>query len=120
MDEVYSAMNALNEIMTLVGSAKKISQDCLQPDAVAVMEAAMQHLRNASYIKTRLTANGIDVMKSLADAVPMAEMKNYTAVGRDFGTLMRKIVLSRQSGLHPMVLPEGMPKAQAEALVGEQ
>jgi hypothetical protein len=120
MNEVLQGLNALNEIMTLVSSASKISHDCLQPDAIAVMEAAMQHLRNATYIKTRLTANGIDVMKSLADAVPMAEMKNYTAVGRDFGTLMRKIVLSRQSGLHPMVLPEGMPKAQAEALVGEQ
>jgi hypothetical protein len=52
-------------------------------------------------------ANGIDIAKVLADSVPAYQMGNFKDVGKDFGTLLRKILLSRVSGPNELVLPEG-------------
>merc|ERR1719183_900125 len=80
------------------------------------MNKTIDHLRNPAYVKGRMLANGIDIAKVLADAIPAWEDNRLLDVGHDFGTLLRKILLSRNTGPVRMVLPEGMQANE----VGEQ
>jgi hypothetical protein len=80
------------------------------------MNKTIDHLRNPAYVKGRMLANGIDIAKVLADAIPAWEDNRLLDVGHDFGTLLRKILLSRNTRPVRMVLPEGMQANE----VGEQ
>merc|ERR1719502_2349518 len=60
----------------------------------------------------RFIANGIDIAKVLADSIPSYEEGNFKKVGGDFGTLLRKILLSRNTKAAEMVVPEGENKAE--------
>jgi len=113
---VMMLMSGAGQVVELATSTQNLIRGCVRADAVAVMNKTMDHLKNPVYVKGRLLANGIDIAKVLADAIPAWEHNRLLEVGDDFGTLLRKILLSRNSGPVRMVLPEGMQANQ----VGEQ
>lgn len=106
----WKIVSAGMQVIKIVQSVQDLVRGCVQADAIAVMNSTLHHLQNPIYVKGRLLANGIDIAKCVAAAIPAYEAENFQGVGRQFGTLMRKILLSRNSGTVEMVLPEGLPK----------
>lgn len=105
-------ISGLSQVMQVVTTVQNLLKGCIRSDSVAVMQATFKHLRNPQYVQNRFLANGIDIARVFADAIPAYEAGNFEKVGGDFGTLLRKILLSRNSGTAAMVLPEGMQKQE--------
>jgi hypothetical protein len=94
-----------------------LGQGCVQDDTMNVLKASLNHLKNVTYVQTRLQANGIDIMRVVADAAPQIRAKNFYNVGKDFGTMLRKILLSSNNVSPKMVLPNGMTKDDVGPLI---
>jgi hypothetical protein len=110
--EVLNGVSAIGEVMSIVSHVHKIGSGCVKPDTMAVLNVTLAHLRNVTYIQSRLASNGIDIMEKVANAAPMIKAKNYYKVGQDFGGMLRKIVLSSDSTAMELQLPQGMTKDQ--------
>merc|ERR1719476_452314 len=52
------------------------------------------------------------MMRTLADAMPWAQTKNFTHVGHDVGKLLRKLILSRQTAPANLTLIPPMTQDQ--------
>lgn len=116
--QMLSMISGASSVIEMATTVQNLVRGCVRADAVAVMNTTFHHLKNPQYVQGRLLANGIDIARVVADAIPAYEANNFTKVGMDFGTLLRKILLSRNSGSVEMVLPEGMPKSEVgEAIV---
>jgi hypothetical protein len=107
-----AVMSGTGQIVEVVSLVQTFANDCIEDDVKAVMEATLNHLKNPEYVKGRLLANGLDIAEALADTIKFYEEGNFHGVGHDFGTLMRKIMLSEHSGAVELVLPEGMAKTE--------
>lgn len=105
---MMAMMGQAGQVVSVVTSAKDLATGCVKADAMFVMNISAHHLANATYVKGRLLANGIDITRVLADAVPAWAANNYEKVGKDFGTLLRKILLSKHTKTPKLVLPPGM------------
>jgi hypothetical protein len=114
---MMEGMSGVSEIMTIVRQAKAIQQGCIKADAMAVWKVSLRNMRNISYIQSRVTANSLDILKVLADAVPRVEKGQYTKVGADIGKLVRQVILSRDSSPRPMLIPQGMRKEQIGEII---
>lgn len=111
-------ISGLSRVIELTTTVQHLVRGCIRADSIAVMNQTFAHLENPNYIEGRFMANGIDIARVFADSIPAYEAGNFGKVGKDFGTLLRKILLSRNSGVVEMVLPEGMPKeAVGEAIM---
>jgi len=105
-------MGAAGQAVEIVTTTQTLIKGCVQADAMAVMTKSLEHLKNPDYVQGRLLANGIDIANVTADAIPAWQTSNFLQVGIDFGTLMRKILLSGHTGPISMILPAGMTKTQ--------
>jgi hypothetical protein len=105
-------LGGAGQIVEIVTAAQTLVKGCVQGDVVAVMNATIRHLESPQYVQGRLLANGIDIARVISKAIPAWEKSDFRAVGGDFGTLLRKILLSRHSGPVKMVLPAGMDKTK--------
>jgi hypothetical protein len=115
--EVLTGMSAIGEVMSIVSRVQMLGQGCVQDDTMNVLKASLNHLKNVTYVQTRLQANGIDIMRVVADAAPQIRAKNFYNVGKDFGTMLRKILLSSNNVSPKMVLPNGMTKDDVGPLI---
>merc|ERR1719375_1356749 len=94
-------------IQTLVNS-------CTKSDVKGVMAVTVQHLKNPQYVQERLSANALEIVKSLADSVKDSGLgsatgeDHWTKVGKDFGTVMRKALISDDHTAMMMYKPAGV------------
>jgi hypothetical protein len=110
--EVLNGMSAMGEVMSVVNRVQMIGNGCLKADTMAVLNVTFAHLKNVTYVQTRLASNGMEILTKVADAAPMIKAKNYYKVGQDSGALLRKVLLSSDSTAMQLHLPEGMTKDQ--------
>jgi hypothetical protein len=101
-------MSGIAQVLTVTGSVSTLVRECLHEDALVVWNQTLEHLKDPNYVQGRFLANGLDMAKVVADAIPAYTNGNMKQVGSDFGTLMRKILLSQNTGTTGMVLPEGV------------
>lgn len=119
MPNPMAAMGAIPHVIHIITEVQKLAKGCFRHDFIAVLKQSFRHLENAKYIEGRLEANGIDIARVISQAIPNYENGEFGEVGGDFGTLVRKILLSQNTGAVEMVLPEGMEQSEVGSLILE-
>jgi len=117
-DEAPLLLNAGTKIMRVVQSSRELLSECMAEDVLDTLEKSSQHLTNMTYVSSRLLANGIDIAQALSDSILAFDDHRFDRFGKDIGTALRKVLLSKHSQVRH--LPEGMPKSKAveEATAG--
>jgi len=101
------------KITSLVTSSTQLLKNCVQGDALAVLNQTGHNFINGTYLEDRIIVNGIDIIHSLSDSIVAYESGNYHLFGADVGTALRKVLLSNATnGTH---LPEGLHKKKVIA-----
>jgi len=112
-------MGGAGQVVELVTTTQALVKQCVKQDALAIMTKTFNHLKNPDYVRGRLMANGLEITQTLADSVGKAETESWTAVGTDFGTVLRKSLLSDDSQPVQMVLRPGMTQPEVAPAIME-
>jgi len=116
---MFAIMAGSGQVVELVTTTQALVKQCVKQDALGVMEVTFNHLKNPAYVRGRLMANGLEITQTLADSVGKAETESWTAVGRDWGVVLRKSLLSDDSQAVQMVLRPGMTQPQVAPAITE-
>lgn len=100
-------LSGAGQAMGIVTGVQDLVKNCVQSDALGVLTAAKNHLSDIQYIKHRFMANGVDMMRALADSIPAIETNNWGKAGGDLGAIVRKTVMSPNNDQMQMVLQAG-------------
>jgi len=98
------------KITSLVTSTTSLLKNCVQGDALFMLNQTGHNFINGTYLESRLMVNGIDVVHALADSIVAYEAGDYHKFGADIGTTLRKVLLSNATNGTRTALPEGMPE----------
>jgi len=92
-------------IQLLVKLSNQITKQCIKGPALEALEAAAKHARDVKYVGGHFLAHGADVVKELADSVIAYKEQDYARFGKDIGSSLRRIFLSKEDAS----LPSGKP-----------
>jgi hypothetical protein len=109
---VFNGLSAVGEIMSIVSEVQLLGGGCVESDTMTVLNVSLKHLKNMTYVQSRFVANGIDILKVVADAAPQIHAGNYHGVGYDIGTIFRKLILSSNNMPIHLVLTNGMTREE--------
>merc|ERR1719401_454132 len=73
------------KLVELVTSATNLVKNCVQGDALILLQETAHHFVNMTYIKKRLVVSGVDVLRYLADSITAFENQDYLKFGKDIG-----------------------------------
>jgi hypothetical protein len=105
---ISAGLDGSMKITSLVTMATSLLKNCVQGDALAMLQTTGRHFVNMQYVGHRLLVSGVDIAHRLSDAIIAYESKDYHRFGADIGIAIRKILLSNAtSGAR---LPEGVPE----------
>jgi hypothetical protein len=110
--EVLNGMSAVGEVMSIVSKVQVIGAGCVKSDTMAVLNVTIAHLKNVTYVESRLASNAMEILQKVADAAPNVRAKNYYKMGQDMGGVLRKVLLSSDSTAMQLHMPMGMTKDQ--------
>jgi len=103
-----AGMDGGMKLMSLVTLSTSVLKNCVHGDALKLLKKTGQHMINGKYLEHRILVNGVDVARSLSDAILAFEDHHFHRFGTDIGTALRKILLSKATG--GSSLPEGVPE----------
>ncbi|CAE7734183.1 unnamed protein product [Symbiodinium pilosum] len=85
----------------------QIGHTCLQKDGVKLLEMAMEHTVNVTFVGESLLLNGADVVKEFADGAQKWHRGDRTGFGEDLGDAARKILFAKlpEGGVDMLVVP---------------
>merc|ERR1719375_638100 len=95
-------------------SIETLVNSCTKSDVKGVMAVTMMHLKNPQYVQSRLSANALEIVEALSNSVKDSGLgsttgeDHWTKVGKDFGAVMRKALISDDSVPMLMFKPEGV------------
>jgi hypothetical protein len=105
---VSAGIDGALKLTSLVTLATTLVKNCVQGDALRMLNETAHHLIDMKYLGHRLVVSGVDIAHCLADSIISYESHHYHRFGKDLGSTLRKILLSNSSrGAH---LPEGVPE----------
>lgn len=107
-------IDAAMKVTSLVATSTGLLRNCVQGDALKVLNATAHNLANWSYISNRLVVSGVDIAHCFASSIVAFETKDFKKFGSEIGTALRKVLLSTSN--NGTRLPEGYPK---EAIIGD-
>lgn len=96
------------KLFQLVTLSTTLIKNCVQGDAVKLLEETAHHLINMTYLESRIIVSGVDILSYLADSITAFENRNYEKFGNDIGAALRKVLLSNST--KSRALPEGVPE----------
>jgi hypothetical protein len=107
---VSSGIDAALKLTSLVTAATSLVKNCVQGDALRMLNETAHHLIDMKYLGHRLVVSGVDIAHALADSIISYEKHEYHRFGKDIGSTLRKILLSSSS--RGSALPEGVPEEE--------
>jgi uncharacterized protein (UPF0335 family) len=105
-----AGIDAAVKLTSLVTLATTLVKNCVQGDALRMLNETAHHLIDMKYLGHRLLVSGVDIAHYLADSIISYEEHRYHSFGKDIGTTLRKVLLSNSST--GSRLPEGVPEEQ--------
>jgi hypothetical protein len=111
---ITAGIDGATKIMSLITLSTTLVKNCVQGDALVLLNRTAHHLIDMKYIGHRILVSGVDIAHCLADCIISYEGHHYHRFGVDLGTALRKIVLSNATT--GAALPEGVPE---EAIIQE-
>lgn len=106
-------------ITRLVTSTTDLLKNCVQGDALFLLNQTGHNFINGSFLKRTFVVNGVDIVHALGDSIIAYEAGDYHKFGTDLGLTLRKVLLSNRTNATHM-LPEGYPEKKliADASAG--
>jgi len=86
---------------------EEIARECVKKETLQALGEAGQHLLNASYVRSHIIANGVDIATELADAIKSFDNHDYHKLGQEMGLAWRKVLLAPRASL-----PQGAPSLE--------
>lgn len=102
-------MDAGVKVSSMVATGTQLAKNCVQGDALALLNQTGHNIRNMTYIKRRFIVSGVDIAQALSDCIVSFEEHRFHKFGADIGTALRKVLLSTANSGR-VGLPEGMPE----------
>jgi hypothetical protein len=105
---VTEGIDGALKITSLVTLSTTLIKNCVQGDALRMLNETAHHLIDLKYLGHRFVVSGVDVAHFLSDSIIAFEGHRYHRFGRDIGTALRKVLLSNSN--RGAKLPEGVPE----------
>mmetsp|Transcript_147071 Transcript_147071/g.273894 ORF Transcript_147071/g.273894 Transcript_147071/m.273894 type:complete len:555 (+) Transcript_147071:72-1736(+) len=102
-------MDAGVKVSSMVATGTQLAKNCVQGDALDLLNQTGHNIRNATYIKQRFVVSGVDIAQALADGIVSFEEHNFRKFGADIGTALRKVLLSK-ANTGRIGIPDGVPQ----------
>jgi len=106
-------MDGAIKLTSLISTVTSLIKDCVEGDALDILKKAGKHLINGKWLETHFLVNGVDIANFLANSIVSFEECHFSRFGKDVGTALRKVALSKTGHADTLGIPEGIPKEEA-------